>query len=60
MLKGGSPPSGGIGYAHQVLMRALSVERAETMIERAIGVERSGCARLREIDPAIVAPRIAT
>ena len=41
-------------------MRALGVERAEAMIERAIGVEMSGFARLREIDPAIVAPHIAT
>ena len=60
VLKGGSPPSGGIDYAHQVLMRALGVERAEAMIERAIGGEMSGFARLREIDPVIAAPLIAT
>ena len=41
-------------------MRSLGVERAKAMIERAIGVEMSGFARLREIDPAIVAPHIAT
>ena len=34
-LKGEAPPSGGIDYAHQVLVRALGVERAGAMIERA-------------------------
>lgn len=60
VLKGEAPQSGGIDYAHQVLVRALGVERAGAMIERAVGGEASGFARLREIDPALVAPRIAT
>ncbi len=59
VLKGEAPPSGGIDYAHQVLMRAFGVERAEAMIERAIKGEASGFAQLREIDPAIAAPRMA-
>ena len=58
-LKSEAPPSGGIDYAHQVLVRALGAERAEAMIERAVGGETSGFARLREIDPALAAPHIA-
>ena len=60
VLKGGSPPSGGIDYAHQVSMQILGVKRVEAMIERAIGVEVSGFARLREIDADTVAPHVAT
>ena len=46
-LRSEAPPSGGIDYAHQVLVRALGAERAEAMIERAVGRETSGFARLR-------------
>lgn len=59
VLKGEASPSGGIDCAHQVLMRALGVERAETMIERAVRGDTSGFTRLSEIDPAIAAPRMA-
>lgn len=59
-LKGEDPPSGGICYAHQVLVKALGLERAEAMIERAVGGETPGFTRLREVNPAIAATHIAT
>ncbi len=51
--------SGGVGYARQVLERALGEERARQMVERAVGGPRTGFALLRDADPTQVAPFIA-